>query len=306
METNAAKRPRPTKLARAAMILATIGTALAWYPGAAEANWKIVFEDNFDGHALDRSTWFTRYIYNNGKQDHLNDEQQRFRDGGHHVQSDGTLKLIATKVHDDGRKAAYESGMIRSRFTFRYGYVEGRIKVPSGNGMWSSFWLNSDYGPNGRLNWPPEIDIFEYVTNGSNEMPDMLHSNVAVGKTKAQGGKFLYADPNFNQRWTVHKGSEDLSKDWHVYGMLWEPDKVTTYLDGKKLFTKEYKWVYNDGVEAGPAHILLDLAVGGHWAGKNGVDDSLFPAQLEVDYIRVCQRSDIGMPSCGDSKFTPQ
>jgi beta-glucanase (GH16 family) len=302
----AAKRRRPATLAHLAMILAVAGAAFSWSSRPAEAKWKIIFEDKFDGNALNRSTWFTRYIYNKGKQDHLNDEQQRFRDGGHHVQSDGTLKLVATKVHDDGRRDAYESGMIRSRMTFRYGYVEARIKVPSGRGLWSSFWLNSDYGPKGRLNWPPEIDIFEYVVNGTTELPNYLHSNVAVGKSKAQGGEILYADPDFNKRWTYYKAPQDLSKDWHVFGMLWEPDKVTTYLDGKKLFTKAYKWVYNDGVEAGPAHILFDLAIGGKWAGRNGIDDSLFPAKLEVDYIRVCQRSDIGMPTCGGSKFTPQ
>jgi len=288
------------------LVATTVIAALIAQPSLAD-DWRVVFKDDFDRAAWDTTSWYTRYIYANGTQDYLNDEQERFRDGGHHVESDGTLKLIATKAYFDGRYAAYESGMIRSHFTFRYGYVEGRIKVPSGRGLWSSFWLNSDYDPNGRLDWPPEIDIFEYVTNGSNEMPNMLHSNVAVGTTKAQGGQLLYAALRFNTRWTYLSTDQDLSKDFHIYGLLWEPVQVTTYLDGQKIFTKAYKWVYNDGVEAGPAHILLDLAVGGHWAGKDGVDDTLFPTQLEVDYIVVCQRAPIGSPpsTCEGAKYAP-
>jgi beta-glucanase (GH16 family) len=196
--------------------------------------------------------------------------------------------------------------MVRSHKTFRYGYFEARVKLPSGKGLWPAFWLNSDYDKKGRLSWPPEIDIFEYVVNGESEQPDMIHANVAVSETKAQDGSWIYSDKNFNRRWNYYKAPFDMSKDWHTYGLLWEPGSVTVFLDGKKLFEKRYLWVYEDGAEAGPAHILLNLAVGGPWAGKNGIDDSAFPAELQVDYVRACQRSESSSNAlCAGSKFTP-
>jgi len=282
--------------------------AMLWCAASAEAGWQMVFEDNFDGSSLDLSKWYTRFIYNQGTLDHLNDEQQRYRDGGHHVVQDGILQLIATKPYNDGRKAPYESGMIRSKQTFRYGYFEARVKLPKGKGLWPAFWLNSDFDEHGRLAWPPEIDIFEYAPNGAEEKPNMIHANVAVAKTtRAEDGTVSYADPEFNQRWNYYKAPFDLTDDWHTFGLLWTADSATMYLDGKKMLTKRYLWVYKDGSPAGPAHILLNLAVGGKWAGKTGVDDSALPAALQVDYVRVCQQSQTSSDTlCGGSKFTPQ
>jgi len=34
-------------------------------------------------------------------------------------------------------------------------------------------------------------------------------------------------------------------------------------------------------------HMLLNIAVGGTWGGAQGVDDAVFPATMETDYVRV-------------------
>jgi len=288
--------------------VATLATASVTVPvrPAEASGWVITFEDNFDGPSLDRSKWYTRYIYNNGKMDHFNDEKQRFRESGNHVFQDGILNLVAMKPN---AKGLYPSGMIRSRQTFRYGYFEARIKMPPGKGMWPAFWLNSDYDKNGKLSWPPEIDIMEYAPNGVEEKPNMVHSNIALSKPNTQGGEWLYRDPDFNEKFHFYKAQDDMTKDWHVYGMLWDTDDtVTVYLDGKKLWQRKYRWVYKDGNEAGPAHILINLAIGGKWAGKGGIDNSAFPASLQVDYVRVCKRATNveGQETCGRSEYAPK
>ncbi|WP_395020401.1 family 16 glycosylhydrolase [Dongia sp.] len=273
---------------------------------ARASGWVITFEDDFSGSSLDRSKWYTRYIYKDGKLDHLKQEKQRYGDDGNHVLADGVLNLVAKQPNSKG---LYPSGMIRSRQTFRYGYFEARIKMPKGRGLWPAFWLNSDYDENGKLNWPPEIDIMEFVQNGTNEHPNMVHSNVAMNKKGAQGGEWIYRDPNFDQRWTFYNAKEDLTQDWHVFGLLWdEDDTVTAYLDGKKLWQRKYKWIYNDGRKAGPAHILINLAVGGQWAGAGGIDNAVFPASLQVDYVRVCKRAGDtpGQETCGRSEYAPK
>jgi len=276
---------------------------------ASAGGWKLVFQDNFDGNALNRDAWYTRYIYNNGTLDHLHKEKEAYSDHDNHVVSNGILSLVIRKVGDDSQPRPYESGMIRSHQLFHYGYFEARVKLPSGKGLWPAFWLNSDYDKNGRLGWPPEIDIFEYVFNGITEHPDMIHSNVAVSKTnKAQDGTWIYSDPDFHQKFFFYKAPEDLTQDWHTFGLLWDTDDTASvFIDGKQLWKRKYLWVYKDGAEAGPAHIIFNLAIGGGWAGKGGIDDSKIPAALQIDYIRVCQRSDApdAQPRCGDSPLTP-
>jgi len=277
---------------------------LATRPALADG-WTLVFSDNFEGASLDTAVWFTRFIYNNGTMDHFNDEKERYREDGNHVFADGILNLVAKPPNSAG---LYPSGMIRSRQTFRYGYFEARIKMPPGRGMFPAFWLNSDYDETGYLSWPPEIDIMEFAPNGVTEFPNMVHSNVALSSPNTQGGEWLYRDSNFNQQYKFYRAATDMTRDWHVYGMLWDTDDtVTVYLDGRKLWQRVYRWLYKDGRRAGPAHILVNLAVGGAWAGAGGIDNSAFPASLQVDYVRVCQRATNGpgQPTCGGSAYTP-
>ena len=250
------------------------------------------FCDEFNGTTLDRTKWKTRYIYSNETLDRLNDEKQRYRDNNNHVVSNGTLKLTAYKVTaSDPAGINYESGMIRSTYLQRYGYFEARVKLPSGVGVWPAFWLNSDYGPNGELLWPPEIDIFEYVVNGVEDTVDMVHTGVIVGDAALRDGRFLYTDPNFHSDWTYYRDpAGSLAGQWHTFGLVWDADTATTYLDGRKLVTRGYHWKYDDGRDAAPAHVLLNLAIGGQWAGRHGIDDARFPQALEVDYVRVYQK----------------
>lgn len=272
-------------------------TAPSWAGG-----FNLVFSDEFAGNALDRNKWATRYIYADGTQDHLNDEQELFGDFGNHPVAGGALSLVANAK--GGGK--YDSGMIRSRQTFYYGYFEARVFLPNARGVWPAFWLNSDYDADGRLTWPPEIDAFEYVINDVTEHPNMIHSSVVIGNQPARGGDWLYRDPHFNQQWTFYQAAAPLDADWQVIGMLWKPDSVSLYLNGEKLYTRAYQWVYDDDSKAGPAHVLLDLAIGGGWAGVNGVDDSKFPQSLKVDYVHVCQYTATGTDQrCAGSQYSP-
>jgi len=277
-------------------------TMLSAPPAALASGWKLVFEDNFDGSALDRSVWATRYIYGNEKQDKLNDEVQRYRDNDNHVVKDGVLDLVARKTGE----GAYESGMIRSLQTFYYGYYEARVKLPKGKGIWPAFWLNSDYDASGALSWPPEIDIMEYVVNGGEDLPNMVHS-AAVDTPRGSAVTYYETHPEYNTKLKSFVGTEDLSDGWRVFGLVWTPTDYTVLLDGKVLYRRPYAWLNKSGVLAAPAHVLLNFAIGGSWAGRYGIDDSYFPQALSIDYVRVCQfseASDAGA-RCGGSAYTP-
>ncbi|MDF0578890.1 glycoside hydrolase family 16 protein [Bradyrhizobium yuanmingense] len=266
---------------------------------ARASGWKIVFEDNFDGSSLDRAKWATRYIYGGETTDHLNDEIERYRDNGNHVLHDGQLDLVARRAGTD----RYESGMIRSLQTFYYGYFEARVFLPKGRGIWPAFWLNSDYDQNGKLSWPPEIDIFEYVVNGVENVENMVHSSTP----NSQKEDITYHHKNFNLRWMDYSTDGPLNEHWHVFGLVWTPENIAVFLDGVLLYKQNYKWLRRDGSFAPPAHILLNFAIGGKWAGRHGIDHDRFPQSLQIDYVRVCQftKEDSGQRFCGDSRVTP-
>jgi beta-glucanase (GH16 family) len=261
------------------------------------AGYTEVFGDEFNETALDTSKWWTRFIYNNGMLDHLNDEAEHYRENNNHVMTGNSLQLTARIVPDANGKTHYESGMVRSKMTFKYGYFEARVKMPPGKGMWPAFWLNSDSGPNGKLNWPPEVDVFEFVNNGKEDGITQFHMGAVAQKKKdtgaaPQAGNLISADPAVKGGGEYY-GKDDLTADFHIFGLLWDTDDtITWFLDGVPLMKREYKWKYNSGDDAPNAHVLLNLAMGGHWAGRYGIDNSAFPEAFEVDYLRVYQKPD--------------
>lgn len=253
------------------------------------ANYTLAFNDEFNGTTLNRQKWFTRFIQVGGTLDTLNDEQQRYTDNNTHMVANGVLSLTARQV-DSSTNAGlpYESGMIRSDWTARYGYFEARVKMPGGVGVWPAFWLNSDASDTGRLSWPPEIDIFEFVNNGVEDTTRMLHSGIS--SSALYPSAYLYADTAFEKMWTFWAAPFHFHEDWHTVGAEWTPESVTLYIDGMKIYTRTHSWTYSDGALAGPAHIILNLAIGGQWAGRHGIDNTAFPQALQIDWVRAYRR----------------
>ena len=251
------------------------------------AGYELVFNDEFNGAGLDRSKWFTRGMHANETIDHLTDEQQRYRDNGNHELSSGRLSLVARRT-DSG----YESGMIRSDWTARYGYFEARVKMPAARGVFPAFWLNPDVAPDGYQSWPPELDIFEFVNNGVEDTSDMLHTGVIDHPGRAKS-EFLYVDPAFNRQWDYWRAPYAFDEAWHTIGAEWTESAFSTFVDGKKIVERAYQWRYADGRPAAKAHIVLNLAIGGAWAGRHGIEDAKFPVGFEVDWVRAYQRPGI-------------
>jgi beta-glucanase (GH16 family) len=78
---------------------------------------------------------------------------------------------------------------------------------------------------------------------------------------------------------------------FHTFAIEWSPEKIDFLLDGDKYysFSNEHlssqEWPFDQ-----PFFIILNLAIGGGFGGQKGIDDSVFPAVYQVDYVRVYQR----------------
>jgi beta-glucanase (GH16 family) len=229
-----------------------------------------------------------------GTLDFLNDEQQRYRDTSFdgiplHQVKGGTLTLIAVPTARAGR---YESAMIRSKRLFlptssSSVYLSARVRLPSVRGTWPALWLNSDRDSKGRVSWPPEIDVFEAPLNGTDDRRNMLHMGaVARGQPK----KIVYAHPDFDRRWRNYVAPRDLRDVWLTTAIEWTTSSVCYFVDNLKVMCEEYRWIREDGSPAPAAHLLVNLAIGGKWAGRYGIDDASFPAKFSIDYLRVYER----------------
>ena len=262
----------------------------SWAGSFVPDGYGLVFNDEFNGSELNWSKWFTRFIYSSETLDRLNKENERYANNGNHRLAGGVLYLTATRLKlSQPSGVNYESGMLRSDFTLRYGFFEARVKMPGGLGVWPAFWLNSDVSETGHLSWPPEIDIFEFVNNGKEDKVNAIHSSTT--DTPGMPTKFLYAHPRFDARFKDYFAPFNFNEGWHTIGAEWTPADVTLYVDGLKIVTTTFQWKYVDGTLAGPAHILLNLAIGDEWAGRHGIDDAAFPQALAVDWVRVYQKS---------------
>lgn len=187
--------------------------------------------------------------------------------------------LVITAVKEPSGKQQYSSARLvsKGKGDFLYGKFEIRAKLPKGRGTWPAIWMLASGSEYGNKGWPDngEIDIMEHV--GFDQ--ERLHGNI---HTKA-----------FNHAIKTNKGNnvivKGLSEDFHVYTCEWTPETVTILVDGNAYFTfkKEVSYQWPEWPFDKPFHLILNIAVGGNWGGQKGVDDSIFPQKMEVDYVRV-------------------
>ncbi|HWH98975.1 MAG TPA: glycoside hydrolase family 16 protein [Propionibacteriaceae bacterium] len=143
-----------------------------------------------------------------------------------------------------------------------YGWIEARIKLPKGKGLWPAFWMLPVDG-----SWSYEIDILEQVDSTGRRLAQHLHANNnAVDFTKYDG---LGWDSGI-----------DLTADFHVYAVNWTKDKLQWLVDGKVIQETSVN------VPNVAMYLLLNLAVGGNWPG-NPDASTQFPSSMLVDWVRV-------------------
>lgn len=236
----------------------------------------LIWSDEFDGNQLDPKRW-QAYVGNGCPRlcGFGNNELQYYTDDSKNVKvEDG--KLIITALKETKATNDYTSAKIWTRGleSWKYGRIEVSAKLPSGRGTWPAVWMmpeRSKYG-----GWPRsgEIDIMEHV--GYNQ--GMVHGTVHT--------------QSFNHMNGTQKGDSsfvaDASETFHEYAIEWREDRIDWFIDGEKYhtFTNTGKnsddWPFDH-----PFHLILNVAVGGNWGGKEGIDDIIWPQSMEIDYVRV-------------------
>lgn len=183
--------------------------------------------------------------------------------------------LIIEAHHEFFSGKIYTSARLitKNKGDWKYGYFEMRAKLPSGRGTWPAFWmLPTDWEYGG---WPDsgEIDIMEHVGYDAKNVVGTVHTKAYNHSIGTQVG--------------VTKALPDCETEFHVYACEWTENKIIMYIDDELYFSFNnqgswQKWPFDKRF-----HILLNIAVGGSWGGLEGIDETAFPTQFLIDYIRV-------------------
>ena len=234
---------------------------------------SLVWQDEFDYSGVpDKTKW----KYQTGAGGWGNNELQNYLDNTSEAKTavveDNVLKIKAYKSD-----SKWYSARLNTKKSWKYGYIEARLKVTDRKGAWPAFWMmpqNSVYGT-----WPDsgEIDIMENapVTCGNHKVFSTLHAKGHyAGNGKSIGAKVY---------------DENLSAEWHTFGILWTENKITAYYDDVERGSYENNGNINDWPYKEDFYIILNLAIGGDLGGTGFVNSLNGEAEFLVDYVRVYQ-----------------
>ncbi|HKG47280.1 MAG TPA: glycoside hydrolase family 16 protein [Pyrinomonadaceae bacterium] len=248
--------------------------------GAEQTRWQLVWADEFNYAGLpDPAKW----SYDAGGQGWGNQELQYYTDRrteNARVEN-GHLVIEARREDWHGRQYTSARLVSKGKGDWTYGRIEVSAKLPSGRGTWPAIWMLPTGWEYGR--WPDsgEIDIMEHVGFA----PDVVHASVHTNSYHH----------SINTQKSAKLSVPNARTGFNVYAIEWTPEEIRAFVNKQHYFTFKNERLtkrtagYREWPFDKPFHLLLNLAVGGKWGGQNGVDDSIWPQRMEVDYVRVYQ-----------------
>ena len=242
---------------------------------SAEPAAQYLWHDEFDGETIDTSKW--TFEIGTGAGGWGNNEWEYYTSRKENAYiKDGVLHIRAQKEDYEGQKYTSARMITKDKFAFTYGTVEARIALPTGKGIWPAFWM---LGQNiDEVSWPAcgEIDIIEAV-NTENKIYGTNHW--------ANGAEYATYGNNTGD-YRNQKFELDITQ-FHTYKFTWDEKYIRMFVDD--FMYHEILIENNEGDTEEfhkPFFFLLNVAVAGNWPGFE-VDDSQFPNEMLVDYIRV-------------------
>jgi beta-glucanase (GH16 family) len=235
---------------------------------------QLVWSDEFNYQGLPDST---KWNYDIGGWGWGNNELQYYTKAAlsNARVGEGVLTIELKKENIDDKKYSSARLVTKGKGDWIYGRIDVRAKLPKGLGTWPAIWMLGSTNP---LKWPDdgEIDIMEHV--GYN--PGVVHATVHTKSFNHIIG---------NQK-TNTIAVPDFDSQFHVYSVIWNQDSVSILLDDTSYYSFNNRGTGKDAWPFdGPMHLLLNIAFGGNWGGKEGIDESILPAKMEIDYVRVYQ-----------------
>ena len=251
-----------------------IFSCLVVFYATAQKKRKLIWSDEFNYKGLPDST---KWNYDVGGHGWGNNELQYYTDRKpENARVENGNLIIEVRKEQVGTNAYTSARLVtKGKKDWLYGRIDVRARIPRGVGTWPAIWMLGSATP---MKWPDdgELDIMEHVGYDQGVIHGTVHCKKyfhSIGTQK--GGTVTVAD---------------CSEAFHIYSLDWDAETITILVDNKAYFSFKNEhsdrsaWPFDK-----PMHLLLNIAVGGSWGGQKGVDDSVYPQKMEVDYVRVYQ-----------------
>lgn len=222
-------------------------------------HWRLIFDDEFNISSLDTDKWNVEDSTPRGYHNCCLRYGVQFFTPQALSLVNGTLQITTRKQNIGSH--AYTSGAVTTdkKFSFLYGRVDIRVKLPKTQGMWPALWLL----PNGSKGIAPfEIDMMELLGKD----PKTVYMTNHWGRTEIGG----------------HYRGPDFSQSYHVFSIIWTPQTVTWYIDSIQRFQT------SRGVSNQKMYIIINSSLGGRWPGNPDMT-TVLPQYMNIDYVRVYQ-----------------
>lgn len=258
------------------------------------AGMNLIWQDEFNGTTLDTNKWNyeTGYYLNNdpGTWGWGNAELQHYTNSTQNVYvQDGKLNIKAMNdsksfPQDPNRYAQYSSGKIntKDKLSLKYGRVDFRAKLPTGDGVWPALWMLPKDSVYGTWAASGEIDVME----ARGRLPGSVSGTIHFGG-QWPGNQYSGGDYHF-------PAGQTFANDYHVYSVVWGEDNIKWYVDGKFFYKVTNEQWYSAAAPNNPNapfdepfYLIMNLAVGGNFDGGRTPNASDIPATMQVDYVRV-------------------
>ncbi|HUG23443.1 glycoside hydrolase family 16 protein [Piscinibacter sp.] len=245
--------------------------------GGVPAGWRLVWADEFDVDGLpDAAKWdhdTYRNVagwYNAELQYYAANRPENARVEGGKLVITARRERLSTAADFGGQDYTSARLVTRGRADWTYGFFEVRAKLPCGMGTWPAIWMLGSLGT-----WPAdgEIDIMEQRGNAPGTILGHAHMKAHHGSTGRGSTTQVNDTCNSFHNYQVH---------WTADAIAWGVDDATYFRYVKLPGATYATWPFDF-----PQHLLMNIAVGGHLGGTP--DASVFPARMEVDYVRVYQ-----------------
>ncbi len=243
-------------------------------------NYNLVWYDDFDNSEIDLNKW--NFEIGTGNWGWGNNETQYYTNSQENAYIDNGI-LVIQALHENYGGMSYTSARLttKNKGDWMQGKLEIRASLPTGIGTWPAIWmLPTDWVYGG---WPEsgEIDIMEHVGHNPNWIHGTIHTDEYNHMDGTQLGGQIHID--------------DVSSNFHTYSIEWTDEYIKWYVDDVQFYS-----FYNDNQDDFATwpfnqnfHLIINLAIGGTWGGQQGIDNSAFPAQFKIDYVKVYEASQL-------------
>lgn len=247
----------------------------------------LLWSDEFAGKSLDMAKW--SFDTSRNKVGWFNKEMQyyaadrpqnlRLKDGRLIIELRKDPQAISKLADWGGQQYSSAKIVTRDKVAFKRGFVEVSARLPCARGTWPAIWMM----PQTDAPWPEggEIDILEQV----GAQPNVAHATLHTAL--------------FNHTRGTGRGAETpvptACSAFHRYQLAWTGDAITIGVDDRAFMQVRNDQPGGRGAWPfdAPFYLILNLAMGGDWAGAKGIDDAALPQRMEVDYVRVWEMPEV-------------